>query len=115
GLPVGVVTMISGGYRFAVEVEGLAGHAGTVPMPLRRDALAAAAEMIVAIEAHARRDADLVATVGRIEAMPGATNVIPGNVRFTIDLRAPRDDQRRTAAAEVRAAIAEIGARRNVR
>jgi hypothetical protein len=81
---------------------------------LRRDALAAAAEMIVAIEARAKRDADLVATVGRIEALPGATNVIPGSVRFTLDLRAPRDEHRRDAAAEVRATLMSIGARRNV-
>jgi len=114
GLPVGVVTVISGGYRFAVEIEGLAGHAGTVPMGLRRDALAAAAEMIVAIEARAKCDADLVATVGRIEALPGATNVIPGSVRFTLDLRAPRDELRRDAAAEVRATLMSIGTRRNV-
>ena len=114
GLPVGVVTAINGAYRFAVEIKGVAGHAGTVPMRLRQDALAAAAEMIVAIESRALQEPDIVATVGKIEAAPGATNVIPGNVSFTIDLRAPRDEPRRAAATDVRATILEIAARRNV-
>ena len=114
GLPVGVVTAINGAYRFAIEVEGVAGHAGTVPMRLRQDALVAAAEMIVAVESRALQEPDIVATVGKIEAAPGATNVIPGNVSFTIDLRAPRDEPRRAAAAELRATISAIGARRNV-
>ena len=94
GLPVGVVTAINGANRFAVEIEGMAGHAGTVPMSLRRDALAAAAECVLAIESRCAREPDLVGTVGRIEAAPGATNVIPGHARFTIDLRAPPDEQR---------------------
>src|SRR6478672_5734411 len=68
GLPVGVVTAINGGYRFNVEVTGMAGHAGTVPMALRRDALAAAAECVLAIEAVAAGSPDVVGTVGRIEA-----------------------------------------------
>ena len=114
GLPVGVVTAINGAYRFAVEIEGVAGHAGTVPMRLRQDALVAAAEMIVAIESRALQEPDIVATVGRIEAAPGATNVIPGKVRFTIDLRAPRDELRHAAAADLRATISAIGVRRNV-
>ncbi len=115
GLPVGVVTAINGASRLAVEIEGIAGHAGTVPMPLRRDALAAAAECVLAIESRCADESDLVGTVGRIEAAPGATNVIPGNARFTIDVRAPRDEQRRHAQADVEAAIAAICARRNVK
>src|SRR5205807_643831 len=87
-LPVGVVTAISGATRLAVVVSGMAGHAGTVPMGFRRDALAGAAECIVAIEAFCRTDNGLVGTVGTINAMPGATNVIPGRVSFTIDIRA---------------------------
>ncbi len=115
GLPVGVVTAINGANRFAVELEGLAGHAGTVPMQLRRDALAAAAECILAIESRCAGEPDLVGTVGRIEASPGATNVISGNTRFTIDLRAPDDDRRRQAAADIETAILSICARRNVK
>ena len=114
GLPVGVVTEISGASRYAVDIEGLAGHAGTVPMHLRRDALAAAAECVLAVESRCRQGPGLVGTVGRIEASPGATNVIPGLARFSIDIRAPRDDDRRAAAADVEAAIASIGDRRKV-
>ncbi|MGH7100776.1 MAG: allantoate amidohydrolase [Acetobacteraceae bacterium] len=97
GLPLGVVTAIAGASRLAVEVSGMAGHAGTVPMALRQDALAAACEMILAIERVGRSTEDLVTTVGRIEALPGAVNVVPGGARFTIDIRSP-DDTRRTAA-----------------
>lgn len=97
-LPVGVVTGIAGGTRLAVTVEGEAGHAGTVPMGRRHDALTAAAEMVLAIEHHARRHGHLVATVGRIDAAPGAINVIPGRSAFTVDLRALSDDERRANA-----------------
>ena len=114
GLPVGVVTAISGGNRFNVEVAGMAGHAGTVPMPLRRDALAAAAECALAIEHIARGMPEVVGTVGRIEALPGAINVIPGKVRFTLDARAPGDDLRERAVAAMRAAFETIAARRDV-
>jgi allantoate deiminase len=114
GLPLGVVTAINGATRFDVSVSGVAGHAGTVPMGLRRDALAAAAEMILAIEARGQAEAELVATVGRIEAEPGAVNVIPGLARFSIDIRAPRDEQRRRAVADVAARLEAIAARRGV-
>ncbi len=115
GLPLGVVTAINGANRFTVDVEGVAGHAGTVPMTLRRDALAAAAECVLAIESRCAREPELVGTVGKLEAGPGATNVIPGHVRFTIDLRAPSDEQRRRASDDVEAAIASICARRGVK
>jgi allantoate deiminase len=115
GLPVGVVTAINGANRFVIEIEGMAGHAGTVPMSLRRDALAAAAECVLAIEVRCAQEPELVGTVGRLEAAPGATNVIPGNCRFTIDLRAPSDQQRRRAATDVTEAITAICARRNVK
>jgi allantoate deiminase len=78
GLPVGVVTAINGFSRLRVTLSGTAGHAGTVPMNLRRDALVAAAECIAAVEKNAKTYNDVVATVGRIEASPGAINVIPG-------------------------------------
>jgi allantoate deiminase len=115
GLPLGVVTAINGANRFTVDVEGMAGHAGTVPMTLRRDALAAAAECVLAIESRCAREPELVGTVGKLEAGPGATNVIPGHVRFTIDLRAPSDEQRHRASDDVEAAIASICARRGVK
>jgi allantoate deiminase len=101
-LPVGVVTAIAGATRLAASLTGMAGHAGTVPMALRRDALTGAAECIVAIEELCRTDPDgLVGTVGYINAMPGATNVIPGKASFTMDIRAPTDTHRRKAVADI--------------
>ncbi len=114
-LPVGVVTAIAGATRLAVSLSGLAGHAGTVPMALRRDALAGAAECIVAVEQFCGDDdAGLVGTVGAITAMPGATNVIPGRVSFTLDVRAPTDDHRRLAVAGIVRQIEAIGKRREL-
>jgi allantoate deiminase len=95
-------------------VQGLAGHAGAVPMALRQDALAAASEMILAIEARARKEPDLVATVGRIDAEPGAVNVIPGLVRFSVDIRSPRDEWRRRAVSDIATALQAIADRREV-
>jgi allantoate deiminase len=101
-LPVGVVTAISGATRLAASLTGMAGHAGTVPMALRRDALTGAAECIVAIEELCRTDpGGLVGTVGYIHANPGATNVIPGQVSFTMDIRATTDTHRRKAVADI--------------
>jgi allantoate deiminase len=116
GLPVGVVTAINGASRFRIEVTGTAGHAGTVPMSLRKDAIAAAAEMILAIERRARGAAEpgLVATVGRIEAAPGAPNVIAGKVAFTLDVRAPDDADRHKAVDDLTAAFGTYAARRRV-
>src|SRR3981081_4632074 len=89
-LPVGVVTAIAGATRLAAHLTGMAGPAAAVPMGRRRGALAGAAECIVAIEEFCKTDeAGLVGTVGYIDAMPGATNVIPGRVSFTIDVRRP--------------------------
>jgi allantoate deiminase len=115
GLPVGVVTAINGFSRLRVVLRGLAGHAGTVPMNLRRDALAAGAECVLAVERIARSDAQLVGTVGRIEAKPGAINVIPGEAHFTIDFRAPRDELRARAVRSSIHEIESIARRRNVR
>jgi allantoate deiminase len=114
GLPLGVVTAINGATRFEVGVDGVAGHAGATPMSLRRDALTAAAEMMLAIEERARREPDLVATVGRLEAWPGATNVIPGHVQFSIDIRAPADANRATAIADIEERMNAIAAARRV-
>jgi len=114
GLPVGVVTAINGFSRLRATLTGQAGHAGTVPMGLRRDALAAAAECVLALERIAKSDAELVGTVGRIEAKPGAINVIPGEVQFTIDIRAPRDELRQRAVTEVTTQIGQIARARNV-
>jgi allantoate deiminase len=114
GLAVGCVTAISGATRLAVTIGGTAGHAGTVPMARRRDALAAAAECVLLVERRASAEPDLVGTVGRIEAGPGAVNVVPGEARFTVDLRAPADDRRAKALADLLAGFDEIARRRNV-
>ena len=114
GLPVGVVTAINGFSRLRTTIHGMAGHAGTVPMNLRRDALAAAAECVLAVERIARAEPELVGTVGRIEAKPGAINVIPGEVQFTIDIRAPRDEQRHQAVMAARTEIEAIARRRGL-
>jgi allantoate deiminase len=114
-IPVGVVTAIAGATRMAARITGMAGHAGTVPMALRRDALAGAAECIGAIEEFCRTDATgLVGTVGHIHAMPGATNVIPGQASFTIDIRAPTDMHRKRAVADIVRQIEAIAKRRDL-
>jgi len=101
GLGVGVVTAIAGATRMVVTLTGEAGHAGTVPMTLRRDALVAAAECICGIEKICTGPTDLVGTVGAIQAEPGAGNVIPGRVEFAIDIRAAEDTRRRAAVEAV--------------
>ena len=113
-LPLGVVTAINGATRLEVAVDGVAGHAGATPMNLRRDALTAAAEMALAIEQRARGEADLVATVGRFDVWPDATNVIPGVVRFSIDVRSPDDARRTAAVVDLEARIAAIASARGV-
>lgn len=114
-LPVGVVTAIAGATRLAVELRGMAGHAGTVPMPMRRDALTGAAECILAVEEFCRADhGGLVGTVGYINAMPGATNVIPGLVSFTLDIRAPEDSYRKTAVTGIVRAIETVARQRQL-
>src|SRR6478672_1598689 len=114
-LPVGVVTAIAGATRLAARLAGMAGHAGTVPMALRRDALSGAAECIGAIEQFCRTDeGGLVGTVGYIQARPGATNVIPGEVSFTIDMRAPTDMHRKRAVADIVRQIEAFAKRRQL-
>jgi allantoate deiminase len=98
-VPVGVVEAISGQTRAALSFVGRAGHAGTVPMALRRDALAGAAEWIVAVERLARGQEGLVATVGEAHVFPGAGNVVPGRVALSLDVR-HREDAVRTGARD---------------
>jgi allantoate deiminase len=115
GLAVGTVTGIAAQLRYQVVVTGTAGHAGTSSMPLRRDALTGAAEMVLAVETIAREDAsDLVATVGKMEVLPGAANVIPGEVRFTIDIRSGDADRRNQAADAILETLANIAERRGL-
>lgn len=115
GLPLGVVDGFAGCSRVAVEIRGTSGHAGTVPMTERRDAGAAAAEAVLAVEQITGRYGDrAVATVGRLTLAPGAINVIPGHSNFTIDVRSPDDATRETLFEEVLTRFDEIAARRHV-
>lgn len=115
GVPVGVVTGIAAQLRYRLTFEGVAGHAGTTAMPLRRDALAAAAETVLAAEREAFRGPDdLVATVGMIQAEPGAANVIPGRVVATLDVRALDPRLRDATARDILAAGEAAATRRGV-
>ncbi|MGB2589975.1 MAG: allantoate amidohydrolase [Candidatus Acidiferrum sp.] len=114
GRPLGVVEAIAAQTRMELTFAGRANHAGTTPMHLRHDALAAAAEWIVAVERTAQNHAGLVATVGCIEAKPGAVNVIPGEARVTLDVRHKTDDLRDRAADILIQLAEEISARRGL-
>src|SRR3989442_1046424 len=105
GLPVGVVTAIAGASRLRVTVTGLAGHAGTVPMGSRQDALTAASEMVLHVERYCADRKGLVGTVGKMAVLPGAINVIPQDVEFTVDVRSGDDALRRTAVAAFQSAL----------
>jgi N-carbamoyl-L-amino-acid hydrolase len=113
-VPVGVVTSIAGACRYAVTVAGVAGHAGTVPMSLRHDAAAAAAEMILLVERHCLQKPDLVGTVGQITIPNGAVNVIPGRCEFSLDVRSGSDAAREAAISEIFDELGRVAARRGV-
>ncbi len=113
-LPLGIVDSIAGQSRLMVTFTGKANHAGTTPMLLRHDALTAAAEWICHVEAYAAGVRGLVATAGYIQAEPNATNVIPGRVQVSLDVRHASDEIRLAAAAALRGAAMEIGNRRGI-
>jgi allantoate deiminase len=114
GVPLGVVTAIAGQTGGRVVFTGQAGHAGTVPMALRRDALAAAAEFVTAVEALARDQDGVVATVGDIEVQPGARNVIPGRAVLSLDVRHASDSVRESVVARLRDRAGAIADARGV-
>jgi len=114
GLPVGVVTAIAGTTRMRVRVSGLAGHAGTVPMGSRQDALTAASEMVLFVERHCETHNSLVGTVGKLTVLPGAINVIPQDVELTIDVRSGDDMLREEAVRAFDTSLREIARRRRV-
>ena len=114
GLALGVVTTIAGGTRHKVRVRGEAGHAGTVPMPMRHDALAAASEMVLEVERRCSAGGSLVGTVGMLQVENGTGNVIPGDVQFTVDIRSAEDSGREAAENDVFAAFDTISKRRGV-
>ncbi|MNR79384.1 N-carbamoyl-L-amino acid hydrolase [compost metagenome] len=114
-LALGVVTAISGATRFMLELEGIAGHAGTVPMDMRRDAAMAAAEFALFVEQRCGNMPHLVGTIGQWTVPNGATNVIPGRAILSLDVRAGDDAQRLAAIADITAELERISIRRNVR
>lgn len=114
GRPVGVVSAINGQTRMQVRIQGEAGHAGTVPMKLRKDALSAAAEAVTIVERVGSNSEDMVATVGTLTISHASSNVVPGEVLFTIDIRGPRDDIRQNAVVQILSELEILAKRRGV-
>lgn len=113
-LPLGVVTSINGSLRYLAEVIGMASHAGTTPMDRRRDAAAAAAELLLFVERRAGSVPEVVGTVGQLQVPDGSVNVVPGRCRFSLDLRATTDTARDALARDVLAELEAICARRGL-
>jgi len=113
-LPLGVVTSINGSVRFMGEIVGMASHAGTTPMRMRRDAAAGAAELLLYAEERAAAEPDLVATVGMLEVPAGSINVVPGRCRFSLDVRATTDAVRDACAQDIQAELRALCARRGL-
>ena len=114
GLPVGIVTSIAGSSRYMVLLEGVAGHSGTVPMNMRRDAAAAAAEIVLAVEQRCNAVKGLVGTVGMLQVPGGSVNVIPGACQLSLDIRSGDDGVRMKAVANLMADIKAICERREI-
>ncbi|XLZ72941.1 allantoate amidohydrolase [Massilia sp. SR12] len=114
GLPVGVVTAIAGSSRFLVELQGIASHAGTTPMHMRKDAAAAAAEVVLLVEQRCAQGEALVGTVGQLQVPGGSVNVIPGACKLSLDIRAADDAVREAAVRDVLDGLAAICARRAI-
>jgi len=114
GLAVGVVTAIAGSSRYLVDLTGLASHAGTTPMNMRKDAAAAAAEIVLLVEQRCAQAPSLVGTVGQLQVPNGSVNVIPGHCKLSLDIRAADDAVRLAAVKDILDGIAAICARRQV-
>lgn len=107
-LPLGIVTSINGSVRYLGQLTGTASHAGTSPMDQRHDAVAAFAEWAVYVEKRARLDGDSVATVGMLQVPQGSVNVVPGQVHFSLDMRAPSDAQRDALIQDLLAKLRDV-------
>ncbi len=114
-LPLGVVTSINGSVRYHGEIIGTASHAGTTPMGSRRDAAAAAAELVSYVEQRAAKTPGVVGTVGMLEVPSGSVNVVPGRCKFSLDIRAIDNPLRDDCVSDVLAELNQICARRGVR
>jgi OHCU decarboxylase len=113
-LPLGLVTAIAGSSRFWLHLTGEANHAGTTPMDLRHDAVAACAEIVLALEQRCQGVAGLVGTVGKIEVPQGAMNVVAGLCRLSLDIRAELDSVRLAAVDDIKQQVADICQRRAI-
>lgn len=114
-IPLGIVTSINGSARYVCEFIGMASHAGTTPMNRRRDAAAGVAELSLYIEKRAGQDGDSVATIGQLNVPSGSVNVVPGRCQFSLDLRAPTNEQRDAMINDIMAEMASIAERRGLR
>ena len=114
-IPLGIVTSINGSARYICEMIGMASHAGTTPMDRRRDAACGVAELALYIEKRAARDGTSVATMGQLNVPSGSVNVVPGRCQFSLDLRAPTNEQRDAMVADILAEIEAIAQRRGLR
>ncbi|WP_218240638.1 2-oxo-4-hydroxy-4-carboxy-5-ureidoimidazoline decarboxylase [Comamonas fluminis] len=114
-IPLGIVTSINGSARYTCEFIGMASHAGTTPMDRRRDAAAGVAELSLYIEKRAGQDGDSVATIGQLNVPSGSVNVVPGRCQFSLDLRAPTNEQRDAMIKDIMAEMAAIAERRGLR
>lgn len=113
-MPVGVVSGIAGPLWLKMTLQGEAGHAGTTPMHLRKDALAAAAEIMLMMEKEAQQTGSAVATVGQLQPFPGGINIIPGRVELSLDLRDIEEEVRNRAENRIGAQAEGICQRRGV-
>ena len=113
-VPLGIVTSINGSVRYLCEITGMASHAGTTPMDMRRDAAAAAAELVLFVEQRAAEEPNLVGTVGMLDVPSGSINVVPGRCRFSLDIRATTDAVRDACERDVLAKLREICERRGL-
>jgi N-carbamoyl-L-amino-acid hydrolase len=113
-LPLGIVTSINGSVRYVGEIVGMASHAGTTPMDRRRDAAAAAAELVLFVERRAGSVPHLVGTVGMMEVPSGSINVVPGRCKFSLDIRATTNEVRDACASDVRDELKRICDRRGL-
>ena len=114
GVPVGIVSAIAGQNRYSLTFTGEAGHAGTVPMDRRRDALVAASEFVLAVESEAQKTPGLVATIGQLAVRPGAANVVPGETTVSLDVRHPDDAKRKASARKLLDISVQTAQRRNI-
>jgi N-carbamoyl-L-amino-acid hydrolase len=113
-VPLGIVTSINGSVRYLCEITGMASHAGTTPMDMRRDAAAAAAELVLYLEQRAAEQPNLVGTVGMLDVPSGSINVVPGRCTFSLDIRATADAVRDACERDVLTRLREICERRGL-